>query len=101
MASSPMKAGIFPSLPFLNFCGKSILHGIGGFCSKIFSTFFILSCFIVFGVSPDCLMIVKKACSLGLRFLVISLISSFSMFLLFMGFASCFCLVSFLNGIVP
>lgn len=53
------------------------------FGSKIFSKSFILSCFMMFGVSPDCLMIVKKVCSLILQISVILQISSFVMFLFF------------------
>ena len=76
MASCPMKVGNLSR-------GAFILHGVCVFCSKIFSTFFILSCFMMCGGSPDCLMTVKNAFSRGLHFSVILLISSFSMFLFF------------------
>ena len=79
MASSPMKVRDFS-------CGMFILHGVGVFGSKISSTFFILSCFMACGVSPDCLMIVKKAFSLIGQSAVILLISSFSMSLFFIFF---------------
>ena len=78
MASFPMKVGYFC-------CGMVILHGIGVFSSKMFSAFFILSCFMICGASPDCLMIVKNAFSLiGTESCsVILLITSFSMLLFF------------------
>ena len=79
MASYPMNVGFFS-------CCMSILQGIGGFGSDIFSTSFILSFFMVCGVSPDCLMMVKNACSRGSHcsvILLILLISSFSVSLFF------------------
>ena len=78
MASCPMKVGDFS-------CGRVILHGIGVSGSKTLSKSFILSCFMVCGGSPDCLMIVKNAFSRGLGHCsVIWLISSFVMSLFFM-----------------
>lgn len=76
MASSSMKVGGFPNLSFCISCGKFILRGLGVSGSKIFSTSLILSCLIVFGVNPDCLMTVKNAFSLIWHSLVIWLISS-------------------------
>lgn len=81
-ASPPMKSGMLLSLPFF------ILHGVGVSGSNIFSTCFILSCFMVCGGSPDCLMIVKNAFSLIGQSAVILLISSFSMSLFFICFHS-------------
>jgi len=57
-------------------CGMVILHGFGVFGSSILSRCLILSCFMVCGGSPDCLMIVKNAFSRSGDFLVIWLISS-------------------------
>ena len=80
MASFPMKVGNFS-------CGTFILHGIGVYGSKIFGKCIILSCFMVCGGSPDCLMIVKNAFSLKvLHSSVILLISSFLMSLCFIFF---------------
>jgi len=77
-ASPPIKSGRLLNLPFF------ILHGIGVSGSKILSKFLILSCFMVCGGSPDCLMTVKNAFSRGGRHCsVILLISSFSMSLFF------------------
>jgi len=70
MASSPIKAG-----GLLESCGKSILHGI----RVLGSRFFIFSFFTMYGFSPDCLMIVKKAFSLTGQRVVILFMSSFSM----------------------
>lgn len=80
-ASSPMKVGDFSFSTFT-------LHGVGVSGSRIFSTFFILSCFRASGVSPDCLMIVKNACSRGGHFSVISLISAFAISLVFVFLTS-------------
>lgn len=56
--SSAMKLGCLPNLFFSISCGMSILHGIGVSGSLIFSRCLILSCRIVLGLSPDCLIIV-------------------------------------------
>ena len=72
-----MKVGYFS-------CDILILRGTRRSGSKILSTFFILSCFILIGSSPDCRIIVKIAFSRGEHFLVILLISLFVIFLLFM-----------------
>lgn len=78
-----MKSGMLLNLPFF------ILHGVGVFGSDIFSTCFIWSCFMVWGGSPDCLMIVKNAFSRSWRHCsVILLISFFSMSLFFICFHS-------------
>jgi len=82
MASSPMKVGNFS-------CGTFILHGVGVFGFKIPSKFFILSCFIVRGGSPDCRITVKNAFSRSGLSSVILLISSFVMSLFFTCFHSC------------
>jgi len=75
-ASSPMNIGNFSF-------GISILHGVVGFGSRIFSRFFILSSFMVCGSSPDWRMIVKNAFSRILHSFVILLISFSVMSLLF------------------
>jgi len=62
VASLPMKVGGL-DLYFWSSCGKFILQGICVFGSKMFSMCFILSWLTANGVSPDCLIIVKKACS--------------------------------------
>jgi len=87
-ASSPMKFGLS--------CSALILHGMGVLSSRIFSTSFILSCFMVCGGSPDCRMIVKNAFSRGGVFSVILLISSFVISLFFMFSALPNGLVTFL-----
>lgn len=60
LVSSPMKCGGFLVLFCFNSSLMSILRGI----VLLGSRFFILSRAIVFGVNPDCLIIVKKAFSL-------------------------------------
>ena len=87
MASSAIKLGCLPNLFFSISFGTSILQGIGVSGYLIFSKCFILSCFIVFGFSPDCLMIVKKACSRGFEFSVILLISMLVIFLFIIFFS--------------
>ena len=72
-ASLPIKSGGFLNLVVF------ILQGIGVSGSRILSRFPILSCFIVCGGSPDCLITVKKAFSLIGQHLVILLILSSSM----------------------
>jgi len=90
MASFPMKVGNFS-------CNILILHGVGVFDCKISSTFFILSCFMACGVSPDCLMIVKNAFSLIGQSAVILFISSFSISLFFMFLTSPNLVASYYN----
>lgn len=75
MLSSVMKLGCLLNFVFPISCVMVILHELGGFGSKIFSTLFILSFAMVLGFSPDCLIIVKMACSLVWHFCVILLIS--------------------------
>ena len=81
MASYPMKDGCF--------CRDMlILHGFAVSGSKIRSTSFILSFFMMCGFSPDCLMTVKNAFSLiGTEYsCAIELISPFSISLSLMNF---------------
>lgn len=82
MASSAMKVGWLPNLPFSISLGMVILQGVGVSVSNIFSICFILSCFIVCGLSPACAIVAKIAFSLMLVSAIILLISSFSMSLL-------------------
>lgn len=87
LASSPMKWGGFLGVPSCNSCSISILRGIVVDCSR----FLILSRVMVFGGSPVCLMIAKKAFSLIGTRRVILIIRLSSIIAFFKFFHSIWC----------